>query len=426
MILLFINGIGELLQSLVIMLLTILLMGLAMKKLNQPYFVAYILAGIILGPYCIKVLKEADTVASIGELGLLMQMFFIGTKLEAQTFAKHLKKPLIGVVTQLFFSLIFIILIGSFYHWSKKEILLFTFIVSLSSSAIILEYLEKNRELNMPLGTLTSGILVLQDFLLVPMLLTINFLGDKRLSVSTVISLIASLIVITFVLRQIFLKNKIKLPFPHTLQSDHELQVFIGLLFCFGFAWLTQAINLSAAIGALMAGIFISQSDSMQWLERHLIPFRVFFLSLFFLSIGLQINIDFLFGHAPLIMLIVLVILFVNSAINALVFRLLKESWRNSIYAGALLSQIGEFSLVLCMVAKSQQMVTDFWYQLTLAVVSVTMLMTAIWINIIRRFIYRHPGYSGLTKRLPVNGELPDKDISAEALHRYRKFRHVE
>ncbi len=391
MTLLFVNGIGELLQSLVLMLLTILLIGLAMKKLNQPYFVAYILAGIILGPYCIRLLKEADTIATIGELGLLMQMFFIGTKLEVQRFAKQIKKTLIGVIAQLIFSLLFILLIGYFYKWSTKEILLFTFIISLSSSAIILEYLEKNKELNKPLGTLTSGILVLQDFLLVPMLLTINFLGDKKLGLFTIISLIAALIVSTFFLRQTFLKHRIKFPLPRILQTDHELQVFVGLLFCFGFAWLTQAINLSAAIGALVAGIFISQSNSMQWLEKNLMPFRIFFLSLFFLSIGLQINIDFLLDHAALVALIVLVILFVNSAINALVFRLLKESWRNSIYAGALLSQIGEFSLVLCMVAKAQQMVPDFWYQLTLAVVSLAMLMTAIWINIIRTFIYKQP-----------------------------------
>jgi CPA2 family monovalent cation:H+ antiporter-2 len=79
---LFINGVGQLLQSLVIMLLTILLIGLVMKKLNQPYFVAYILAGIILGPHGIRVLTQADTISTIGELGLLMQMFFIGTKLE--------------------------------------------------------------------------------------------------------------------------------------------------------------------------------------------------------------------------------------------------------------------------------------------------------------------------------------------------------
>lgn len=279
---LFVNGNEELLGSLVIMLLTILLVGLVLKKLNQPYFVAYILAGIILGPHCIKVLKEADTISTIGELGLIMQMFFIGTKLEIQTFAKQIKKPLIGVVAQLFFSLLFITAIGFFYQWNVKEVLLFTFIISLSSSAIILEYLEKNKELNMPLGILTSGILVLQDFLLVPMLLTINFLGAKKLSLYTIISLITSLIVISFLLRKIFLKSKIKFPFPDVLKSDHELQVFVGLLLCFGFAWLSQSINLSAAIGALIAGIFISQSNSMQWLERHLIPFRVFFYPYFF------------------------------------------------------------------------------------------------------------------------------------------------
>ena len=101
----------------------------------------------------------------------------------------------------------------------------------------------------------------------------------------------------------------------------------------------------------------------------------------------------FLMGHVGLVLLMVFVVLVVNSAINALVFRLLKESWRNSIYAGALLSQIGEFSLVLCMVAKDQHMVTDFWYQLTLAVVSVAMLVTAIWINIIKGIIYIKQNY---------------------------------
>ena len=74
------------------MLLTILLIGLFLKKLNQPYFVAYIIAGILLGPYCLKIFSNADTIAVIGELGLLMQMFFIGTKMEIQTLAKNLIK----------------------------------------------------------------------------------------------------------------------------------------------------------------------------------------------------------------------------------------------------------------------------------------------------------------------------------------------
>lgn len=163
------------------------------------------------------------------------------------------------------------------------------------------------------------------------MLLTINFLSTKNLSLYTIVSLISSLIIITFLLKKIFKKNKIKISLPDILKSDYELQVFVGLLLCFGFAWLSQSIILSAAIGALVAGILNSQSNSMEWLERHLIPFRVFFLSLYFLSIGLQMNIDFVAKHATVVMLIVLVILTVNSVINSFVFKLLNESWGNSI-----------------------------------------------------------------------------------------------
>lgn len=388
----------DLLKSLVIMLLTVLLIGVVLKKLNQPYFVAYIIAGILLGPYSIRVFTDNDTISVIGELGLLIQMFFIGSKMEIQTLVKNMQKPIIGVIVQLILSFIFIFILGQFQLWSLKEIILFSFIISLSSSAIILDYLEKNNEIRHPLGILTSGILILQDFLLVPMLLVINFMGQETFDLLQLIPLIISTIVITFFLRAVFLHKKINLQLPEKLRDDHEAQVFIGLLICFGFAMLTQLLNLSAAVGALLGGVIISRSSSMQWLETNLKPFRVFFLSLFFLSVGLQINMDFLFQYIELVSLIVAVILLINSFINTLVFRMLKESWRNSIYAGALLSQIGEFSLVLCIVAKNQQMVNDFWYQLTLAVVSVTMLMTAIWINVIRRFIYTHPGYLKLTQ----------------------------
>lgn len=324
-----------LLQSIVIMILSVLLIGLLLKKLNQPYFVAYIIAGILLGPYSLKVFTHSGAIAVIGELGLLIQMFFIGAKMDTQTLAKNIKKPVVGVIAQLVLSYIFILLLGLYQQWNWKEILLFSFIISLSSSAIILEYLEKNNEIKTPLGTLTSGILILQDFLLVPMLLTINFIGQETLTLNKILPLIISTISITIFLGIVFTNKKINFHFPNKLKDDHEAQVFVGLLLCFGFGWLTQILHLSAAIGALIGGIIIAKSNSTQWLETKLIPFRVFFLSLFFLSIGLQINGDFLIHHVGLIFLIVAIILLVNSAINAFVFRLLKVSWRNSIYAGA-------------------------------------------------------------------------------------------
>lgn len=173
------------------------------------------------------------------------------------------------------------------------------------------------------------------------------------------------------------------------LQHDHELQVFVGLLVCFGFAWITSLLHLSAAMGAMFAGILISQTDSMKWFDRSLIPFRIFFLALFFFSIGLQLDLKFAQAHVSLIAVLVLLVFGINSLINGLAFRLLKESWKNSVYAGALLSQIGEFSLVLCTVAKGLSLVDEFSFQLTLAVVSLTMLLSSGWITIIRAFLFR-------------------------------------
>ena len=116
----------ELLKSIVIMLLTILLIGLLLKKLNQPYFVAYIIAGILLGPSYLKIVSNADTITVIGELGLLMQMFFIGTKMEIQTLAKNISKPVVGVIAQLFLSFLFILILGFYQSWSWKEIIIFS------------------------------------------------------------------------------------------------------------------------------------------------------------------------------------------------------------------------------------------------------------------------------------------------------------
>lgn len=377
------------LKSIVTMLLAILLISLLLKKLNQPYFVAYIIAGILIGPWGFKVFEDPHTIAGIGELGLIIQMFFVGAEIEVPQLIKSIRKPLIGVILQFILSLLFMLLLGIYLSWSATHIVLFSFIISLSSSAIILEYLHKNQELKTNLGILTTGILVLQDFLIVPMLMVINFIGQGQLDNNQLILGVIATLLMLFFLREVALKKRFVLPFPEQMQQDYEMQVFVGLLVCLGFGWLTSLLNLSAAMGALMAGILISNSTSTRWLEHSLVPFRVFFLALFFLSIGLQINLNFLWEHIGLIITIVFIILLINSVINALVFRLLKETWRNSIYAGAMLSQIGEFSLVLCLVAKNLNLMDAYWYQLTLAVVSVTMLFTSLWISIIRAFIFR-------------------------------------
>jgi len=382
-------GQGELLlKSIVVLLLTILLISWMLKRFSQPYFSAYILAGILLGPHGLGLFTNIETIAQIGSLGLIMQMFFIGAEIEPNSLLKNLRTSVIGILVQLTLSLVFVAIIGYHLTWSIDRIILFGFIISLSSSAIILEYLNKNGEMHFRLGQLTTGILLVQDFLLVPMIMVLNFLAKGETSFSELLLGCITTFLFFWLLRKIVLEKKVQLPGLHKLQPDHELQVFIGLLICFGFAWITSVMNLSAAMGAMFAGMLISQTDSMKWFDQSLIPFRVFFISFFFLSIGLQLNFDFIQQNFSLIVILVLLIFCTNSLINALAFRLLKESWKNSVYAGALLSQIGEFSLVLCVIARDLNLVDNFSYQLTLAVISLTMLLSSGWITIIRAFLF--------------------------------------
>lgn len=386
-------ALNHLLSGIVIMLMVILLAGLLLKKLNQPYFVAYIIAGLLLGPDCFGVFTHASTISAIGELGLLLQMFFLGTKKEVHTIITNFKRPLTGVIVQIGISFLLIWILGITQSWSFTEVILFSFIISVSSSAIIHEYLEKSNELGHPLGILTSGILVLQDFLLAPMLLIINVLGRKELPFPDIGGLILATIVISVFLKRVLLNQNFQFQFPKWIKKDHEAQLFAGLAICFGFAWVSELLHLSAAFGAMLGGLLISKTDSLQWFEKNLVPFRIFFISLFFISIGLQIDLEFFVSHISVIMLLVTIVMGVNSAINAVAFRIMKVNWRDSVYAGALLSQIGEFSLVFCIVAKSQKLVGEYWYQLTLAIIGGTMLMSAIWINIIRSFIYLQPSH---------------------------------
>lgn len=380
------------------MLLSILLLSWLLKRFRQPYFVAYIIAGVLLGPAGAKLFTDVNTIAQIGSLGLIMQMFFIGAEIEVPSLVRNSKTALVGTSVQLLLSLCFILMVGRQLDWPGEKIVLFSFIISLSSSAIIFDYLHKNKEIHTRLGAITTGILIVQDFLIVPMIMVLNFLGNQHLDLKELIVGVIVMVLFIIFLRKLVLKKKVRFPWVEDAQPDHELQVFIGLSLCFGFAWITSMLHLSAALGAMFAGMIISQTEATRWLDNSLVAFRVFFLSLFFFSIGLQIDLNFITQHWSLIVSLVLSIFIINSGINTVVFRLLRETWKNSVYAGALLSQIGEFSLVLCTVAKELQLVDDFSFQLTLAVISITMLLTSGWIGIIRTFLFRSPA-SGFNLR---------------------------
>jgi CPA2 family monovalent cation:H+ antiporter-2 len=185
----------------------------------------------------------------------------------------------------------------------------------------------------------------------------------------------------------ITVRPDIRLPFRGIILGDPEFQVLAALLICFGLALLSGLLNLSTALGAFVAGLVIRATREAEWAEGSLESFRVVFMALFFASVGMLVDPDFILQYWWQILVLVLDLIVANTAINALVMRLLGRSWRDSFYAGALLSQIGEFSFVLAAIGFQAGVITDFGYQMTIAIVAISLLVSPGWILLVKRVL---------------------------------------
>jgi len=382
---------SQLFSGIAVLSFVVLLLILLLRRLKQPYFIAYIVSGILLGPKVLNVIHAPDVVSELGEIGIVLLMFSIGTDIDLRHFSQNFYKPFIIALVQILFSFFCMFSIGLQVGWDINTIVLISFIVSLSSSAIVFQYLTRTGEIKSQLGIITCGVLLMQDILVVPMILALNFMTGSNASIFDLVKVCVGGILILLFLSATITKKLFQIPMRKEIVADHDLQVFIGFCICFGIAWFSSWFGLSPAFGAFAAGIIIGQDKATRWLGKSLIPFRVFFMVFFFLTIGLQLDIDFFIKNAGTIIMIAIAVLLINSLINAVLFRFTGNNWRDSLYGGALLSQIGEFSFVLVTLAASRGLVGNYLYQITLAVITVTMLLSTIWLAIIQRLIYKLP-----------------------------------
>jgi CPA2 family monovalent cation:H+ antiporter-2 len=171
-------------------------------------------------------------------------------------------------------------------------------------------------------------------------------------------------------------KKNLSLPLPNFIKKDQEFQVFIALAFCFGFALFTGLMNLSTALGAFVAGLLLTLSKESIWMKKMLHPFYVVFLGLFFISIGMLLDLSFLFENLFLILFLVLLAMFINGLANIFALKFLKMSWKESIYGGMLMTSIGEFSFVLVAIGLSSGVIGQYTYDLTLSVICISLLIS--------------------------------------------------
>lgn len=163
--------------------------------------------------------------------------------------------------------------------------------------------------------------------------------------------------------------------------------MFAALLICLGLSLLTGLAQLSTALGAFAAGILVTAARETKWVHHTLEPFRVIFVALFFVSIGMLVDVSFISSHTMQVILLVVAVLVGNTLLNGIILRFLGYRWRESLYAGALLGQIGEFSFVLAAVGLTAGIISDIAYQYTIAVIALSLLVSPFWILAARRIL---------------------------------------
>jgi CPA2 family monovalent cation:H+ antiporter-2 len=369
----------------VLIALIILALGLLMKLLKQPSIVAYILAGILLGPHVFGIVTDQQLITRIGEFGVVMLLFFIGMEVVPEKLLSNWKVSILGTLFQIVLSCVLMAIIGYFYDWQLSRILLLGFVISLSSTAVVLNLLTQTKELDSPTGQTVLGILLTQDLVVVGMIISLNYFSPFPISHTQMITQFVGAVFMIGLAYFIVINKEIHLPWAKWVKNDHELQVFAALAACFGLALISSLFNLSTALGAFLGGMLIGRANETKWVHQSLESFRVVFVALFFVSLGLMVDLQFIQLHILTISLIVSIILTSNLIINAFILKLMNHTWRQSLYAGAVLSPIGEFSFILAAIGFQIQAISDYGYQLIIAVIVISLLFSPLIIGLARK-----------------------------------------
>jgi len=382
-------------------------------RLRVPAVVGFLLTGIFVGPYGFGLVKAVHEVEIFAEIGIVLLLFTIGIEFSLERLLQIRKSVLMGGSLQVLLTLGATFLIARRFGQAFGEAVFIGFLVALSSTAIVLKLIQERAEVDTPHGRTTLGILIFQDIIIVPMILVTPLLagatGDLGESVLVLIAKGIGIIGLVFVSAKWIIPQVL---YQIARTRSQELFILSIVVICLAVAWLTSSAGLSLALGAFLAGLIISESEYSHQALGNILPFRDVFTSFFFVSIGMLLDVGFLFRQPGTIALIALGILVLKSIIACFAAVLLGFPFRTSILVGLALSQVGEFSFILSKTGVEHGLLAGNIYQMFLAFSVLTMAATPFIIILAPRvadIILRLP----LPKRL-ISGFYPVSEIKVK------------
>ena len=350
---------------------------LVCHQIKIPPIVGFLLTGVLCGPTALGLVQNPHAVELLAEIGVVLLLFSIGLEMSGEELMR-LKRPVfVGGTAQVVLTIGAFMGLGVLIGQTWQESMMYGFLASLSSTAIVLSRLQQKAQSESPQGRLDFSVLIFQDIAVVPMMLAIPILageGDTDIG-GMLISAGRTLVILVggWLLARHVVPRVMQLVL-RTRSKELMLMTVLGL--CFAIALGTASLGLSLALGAFLAGLLLSGSEYSLNVLEGILPFKDVFTSLFFISVGMLLDVDFLVHHLDKVFLFAALLILLKSVLSLPPMLLVGYPLRVSILAAMSLAQIGEFSFVLASSAVNGGLMDDDAYQMFLAASIVTMILT--------------------------------------------------
>ena len=367
------------LLDILILLTTAIVLGALCERFRQSPLLGYLLAGTLLGPNAFNLLPSHEAVTAIAELGVALLLFTIGLEFSWRRLRDIGPVALGGGTLQVVLTAVVTAGICLIIGLGPRTSVAFGAVIALSSTAAVLRLLTARAEIDAIHGRYAVGILLLQDLAVVPLVLVIAALSsggpiaDVGWGITRAIGLAAVLVGALHVLISYALPGILG---SRIAERYSDLPILLAVVTAVGAAWLSNELGFSPVLGAFVAGMLLAESPFATQIRADIIPFRTLFVTLFFSSIGMLSNPGWVAEHWLLLTGVVAVIVIGKSLITTGVVRVFGGPIGPSLATGIVLAQVGEFSLVVAVLARQGGLIELGEFDLIVAALITTLFLT--------------------------------------------------
>ncbi len=348
-----------------------------LKKFDIPTIIGYIFTGLIIAQLFHFGEHSKETMAHLAEFGIVFLMFTIGLEFSI-AHMKSMKKEVFvfGFLQVSLSGLLFTFLAYTLFYFELKMAIIVGMALSLSSTAIVLKVLNEKGDVHSSYGRVSVGILIFQDLAVIPMLLMISIFASESTNVSQLLLTTLMSAIVVFAILFLVGKYLIEHFFNWITSSDSE-EIFLAsvILTVISASVLAEYFGFSYSLGAFIAGMTIAETKYRYRIEADLVPFRDILLGIFFLTIGMQINLDVVVEFAWIILLLLVGMMLIKGLIIFVVMQFFMQG-RTAIKSALTLMQVGEFALAVFALASANGLITTQINQIMIVTIVLSMILT--------------------------------------------------